>query len=109
MLTEIETVQDSLDTVLVETCRLIRAVGQIVIRVFIRLYLTALYEADGIIQYAGVPGGEDIATRSKGQPEVIVRTVSPDTSTRWGVPPMLNIFLQGIDGTRKGAGVRARG
>ncbi len=92
--TEFEAVQDGSDTVLVKTRGLFRAPGQIVIRVFIGFYRAALEEVDGLIQHAGVPGGEDIAARRERQPEVIVRTVSTHAPTRWGMPPMLDISFQ---------------
>ena len=61
VLTEFETVQDGPDTVIVKTCRLFGAAGQIVIGIFIRVHRTACNEGNGLIQHAGVPGGEDIA------------------------------------------------
>jgi len=61
MLPEGEAVQDGSDTVFVKACRLIRAPGQIVIRVFIRVYRAALDEVDGLIQHSCISGAQNIA------------------------------------------------
>ena len=89
------------DTVLVKTRRLFRAPGQIVIRVFIRVYRAALDEVDGLIQHAGVPCVQNIAARRQRQPEVIIGAMRTHTPTQWRMPPMLDISFLELTGRAK--------
>src|SRR3989338_5522577 len=52
---------DGPHTVIIQTGRLFRQTGKIVIRVLVRAYRAALNEVDGFIQYTGVAGVQDVA------------------------------------------------
>ena len=95
---EFEAVQDGPDAMLVKARRFIRTSGQVVIRVFIRVYRAALEEENRFIQHAGVPAGEDVTAGGQRQPEVIVGAKGTHTPTRGRMPPMLNISFQELTG-----------
>src|SRR5208282_4967037 len=90
--------QDGSPTVFVQTGRLFRPVGQIVIRVLFRVNLPAIEEVCRLVQYPGIPRAENVPARRLGQPEVIIRTVGAYASARWGMPPMLDIALAKLTG-----------
>ena len=73
--TKADASQDGPHTVIVQTGRLFRPAGKIVIRVLVRIYRAALDEVDGFIQYSGVSGIQNVTARGQRQPEEIIRTV----------------------------------
>src|SRR3990167_665413 len=93
VLAKAEAPHDSPHTVIIQTGRLFRRVGKIVIRVLVRVYRAALNEVDGFIQYTGVSGVQDVAGGSQRKPEEIVRTVCTYAPARRRMPPMLDITL----------------
>src|SRR3990172_5462008 len=99
MLAEAEASYDGPHTVIVQTGRLFRQAGKIVIRVFVCVYRAAFDEGDGFIQYPCVSGVQNVAGGRQWQPEEIVRTVCTYAPARRRMPPMLDITLLELMGS----------
>ena len=98
VLTKSEGPKDGSHTVVIQTGRFLRPIGQIVIRVLLGVYRAALDEVDRLIQHAGVPGVQDVAARRQRQPEVIIGAMGPYAPAQGGVPPMLDISFRELAG-----------
>src|SRR3989337_369769 len=94
-----EASHDGPHTVIIQTGRLFRQAGKIVIRVFVCVYRAAFDEGDGFIQYPCVSGVQNVAGGSQWQPEEIVRTVCTYAPARRRMPPMLDITLLELMGS----------
>src|SRR5208283_3223370 len=91
--TEAEPVQNGAGAMRVQGVGFRGAPGQVVVRVLLRVDRTSVEERDHLVQHAGVSGAEGIATGGKRQPEVVVRTVGAHATSRWWMPPVLDVPL----------------
>ena len=109
MFTKSKSTQDGAHTMIVERRGGLGTNRQIVVRVFVRLYVAAFDEMDRFIQNAGIPRRGDVAADGPGQPEIIIGATRADATPRRWMPPVLNVTFTKLMRLRIGANVRARG
>ena len=84
--------------VLIQIGRLVRAAGQIVVRLLFCIQLPAVEETHRFVEHPVVAGGENVAAERQRQPQVVVGTTGTHATIRSRMPPVLDVTFAELVG-----------